>query len=285
MNFAMYQSAPVQRNLDVLRADGFHIVEPTAGRLACGEEGQGRFPEIAQIISTIQSALEPKANGKTILVTAGRTEEPIDPVRMITNRSSGKTGVAIAQAFRDAGFRVILVQGPMDQVAPDGCEVISVSSALQMHAAVLSRQQECDGIIFCAAVADYRPKVVASEKIKDSRSQLLLELEPNPSILADCAKLRKPSQLLIGFALETENPLKHGIQKLAKTGADFLVVNTPVKAASGFGLDVVEYAILSPSHNLGNAPALALGSKTALAGELVQKVRNALGIQAVGPCQ
>jgi len=273
MNYAMYQAPATQRNLNLLRNDGIVIVKPEKGRLACGEEGQGRFPAVAEIIDAIRDLFTVKSNSaKTVLITAGRTEEPIDPVRMITNRSSGKTGVALAQAFLHAGFRVIVVQGPMEASIPPQAEVIRVQTALEMHAAVLSRQSECDALIFAAAVADYRPKLAAVEKIKDSRSNLSIELEPNPSILRECAQNRKGNQVIVGFALETSNPIEHGQQKLERCGADLLVLNTPVRADSGFGKDTVEYCLLQGDSTAQQTPVLALGTKADLARAVVAAV-------------
>lgn len=275
MNFAMYQAPATQRNLNLLRNDGIVIVEPEKGRLACGEEGQGRFPAVAEIIDEIRDLFTAKSiSAKTVLITAGRTEEPIDPVRMITNRSSGKTGVALAQAFLQAGFRVIVVQGPMEASIPPQAEIIRVQTALEMHAAVMSRQSECDALIFAAAVADYRPKLAALEKIKDSRSNLSIELEPNPSILRECAQSREGNQVIVGFALETSNPIEHGQQKLERCGADLLVLNTPVRADSGFGKDTVEYCLLQAPSPARQTPFLALGTKTDLARAVVAAVLN-----------
>jgi len=281
MNFAMFQAPATQRNLEQLRRDGFHIVAPESGHLACGEEGQGRFPAIpaildaARAIFSAQQSPSPMTNGPKVLITVGRTEEPIDPVRLITNRSSGITGVAIAQAFLDAGFQVMLVNGPMEAKIPQGCQSVPVHSALQMHAAVMKLQPECLAMVFCAAVADYRPKTVALEKIKDSRSQLHIELEPNPNILRDAVAHRVPGQVLVGFALETADPIRHGLEKLARSGADLLVLNTPVRNESGFGKDSVEYSILDAKSTSENTE-LTLNPKSQLASDVVAAIRKRL---------
>lgn len=280
MNFAMYQSPSVQRNLQVLRQDGFHIVEPDAGRLACGEEGQGRFPEIPVILDAVRGIFSQSGNGKSVLITVGRTEEAIDPVRMITNKSSGKTGIAIANAFLSKGYRVTVVAGPMDIAVPEGCTTIPVRSALEMHSAVMKNQQSQDALVFCAAVADYRPRQVSSEKIKDSRSQLSIELEPNPNILRDAVQLRNSgSQVIVGFALETTDAIAHGMEKLSKSGADLLVLNTPVKLNSGFGKDQVEFCILERGELSSGLPSLQLGEKTDLARQVEAHVSNRLGLK------
>lgn len=280
MNFAMYQSPSVQRNLHVLRQDGFHVVEPDAGRLACGEEGQGRFPEISVILDAVRGIFSQSGNGKSVLITLGRTEELIDPVRMITNRSSGKTGVAIANAFLSKGYRVTVVAGPMDVSVPEGCITIPVRSALEMHSAVMKNQQSQDALVFCAAVADYRPRQVSSEKIKDSRSQLSIELEPNPNILRDAVQQRTSgSQIIVGFALETTDAIAHGMEKLSKSGADLLVLNTPVKLNSGFGKNQVEFCILERGELSSELPSLQLGEKTDLARQVEAHVSNRLGLK------
>lgn len=279
MNFAMFQTPAVQRNLQTLRQDGFRIVSPGSGRLACGEEGQGRFPEIPYILEEIRTALVRPSHGKSVLITLGRTEEPIDPVRMITNRSSGKTGVALAHAFLAKGFQVTLVAGPLDSPLPELCEVVRVRTALEMRHEVLARQASMDALVFCAAVADYRPKTTHSEKIKDSRSQLSIELEPNPNILRDAVAARShAAQILVGFALETADPVRHGLEKLDRSGADFLVLNTPVKADSGFGMDSVEFCVLEKGMQIADAPPLSLAAKSNLADQVVLQVSHQLGL-------
>ncbi len=272
MNSAMYRSFAVQRNLEILR--GFSdtkVVAPSEGELACGEKGPGRFMEPAEIVRTLKRFREATGKGpfRSVLITAGRTEEAIDPVRYISNRSSGKTAVALAEAFLDAGYDVTLVHGPMDVDAPLGVEGISVNSARQMYDAVLSRQSSFDAVVHCAAVADYRPRNASDTKIKDSRSQLLLELEPNPNILRDTVKNRKPGQVIVGFALETDDVKRHGLEKLERSGADILVLNTPVLSTGGFGKDAVPFAILEKGKPV---PELEFHLKSELAKNVVERV-------------
>lgn len=272
MNSAMYRSFAVQRNLEILR--GFSdtkVVAPSEGELACGEKGPGRFMEPAEIVRTLKRFREATGKGpfRSVLITAGRTEEAIDPVRYISNRSSGKTAVALAEAFLDAGYDVTLVHGPMDVDAPLGVEEISVNSAQQMYDAVLSRQPSFDAVVHCAAVADYRPRNASDTKIKDSRSQLLLELEPNPNILRDTVKNRKPGQVIVGFALETDDVKRHGLEKLERSGADILVLNTPVLSTGGFGKDAVPFAILEKGKPV---PELEFHLKSELAKNVVERV-------------
>ena len=230
-----------------------------------------------------------------VLITAGRTEEAIDPVRYISNRSSGKTAVAIAATFLANGFDVSVVAGPMEAEFPGGVHVTKIKSARDMHKAVLEQMKNADVLVHCAAVADYRPKVAATEKIKDSRSQLILELEPNPNILRDSVAQKRADQVIIGFALETDHFKEHAAEKLKKSGADALLLNAPVAANSGFGFDEVRYTLIRAAvpansrkeQNAGDScnateveiPEMKMGSKIDLAQEIVDfsldKLRNA----------
>lgn len=279
MNTAMYLSNAVQKNLETLRSFAdTHILESPAGELACGETGPGRFMEPAEIVNALRF-YTPESEEKTgsVLITAGRTEEAIDPVRYISNRSSGKTAVALANEFLKAGYRVFFVHGPMDVKVPFGVFDVPVTSSQDMYDRVLAAQSKMDVIVHCAAVADYRPKHVSDTKIKDSRSQLVLELEPNPNILRDSVKNKPAKQVIVGFGLETDDVQKHGEEKLAKSGADFLVLNTPVVDGAGFGYDRVPFAILEKGKPV---PELLMRSKAELAEDVVKLVtakREALG--------
>ncbi|MCQ2103331.1 MAG: bifunctional phosphopantothenoylcysteine decarboxylase/phosphopantothenate synthase [Fibrobacter sp.] len=316
MNVAMYNSPAVNRNLEMLRSfEHTHVLESPAGFLACGEVGQGRLLEPAQIVehlenyellstnyekkngtdsvpvSEAQKFLEETAkfeapvshnssivvgnSSRRVLITAGRTEEAIDPVRYISNRSSGKTAVALSAVFLANGYDVEVVAGPMEAEFPGGVKVTRVRSACEMHDAVLARQPEVDALVHCAAVADYRPKVAAAEKIKDSRSQLVIELVPNPNILRDCSAARREasgansrlaSQVIVGFALETDHFKEHAAEKFQKSGADALLLNAPVASDSGFGKDNVRYALVEHDKPI---PELAMGSKVELAETIV----------------
>ena len=211
-----------------------------------------------------------------VLITAGRTEEAIDPVRYISNRSSGKTAVAIAATFLANGFDVSVVAGPMEAEFPGAVHVTKIKSACDMHKAVLEQMKTADVLVHCAAVADYRPKVSATEKIKDSRSQLILELEPNPNILRDSVAQKRAGQIIVGFALETDHFKEHAAEKLKKSGADALLLNAPVAANSGFGFDEVRYTLIRAN---GEIPEMKMGSKIDLAQEIVDftldKLKNA----------
>jgi phosphopantothenoylcysteine decarboxylase/phosphopantothenate--cysteine ligase len=301
MNVAMYNSPAVKRNLETLRSfENTFVMDSPAGELACGEVGKGRLMEPAEIVEYLETCSvvlneAPRAKskdlqtlpaeievdptlpgyGKKVLITAGRTEEAIDPVRYISNRSSGKTAVAIAATFLANGFDVSVVAGPMEAEFPGAVHVTKIRSACDMHKAVLEQMKNADVLVHCAAVADYRPKVAATEKIKDSRSQLVLELEPNPNILRDSVAQKRADQVIVGFALETDHFKEHAVEKLKKSGADALLLNAPVAANSGFGFDEVRYTLIRASsrdaQNSGEVeiPEMKMGSKIDLAQEIV----------------
>ena len=212
-------------------------------------------------------------HGRRVLITAGRTEEAIDPVRYISNRSSGKTAVALASVFLANGYSVEVVAGPMEAQFPGGATVHRVRSACDMHQAVMERLPQVQALVHCAAVADYRPKVAAAEKIKDSRNQLVLELVPNPNILRDSVAAKKPGQVVVGFALETDHFEKHALEKLEKSGADALLLNAPVAKDSGFGFDCVNYTLVTPNSQV---PELRMGSKVELSETIVDFVNRKL---------
>ncbi len=212
-------------------------------------------------------------HGRTVLITAGRTEEAIDPVRYISNRSSGKTAVALASVFLANGYSVEVVAGPMEAEFPGGAAVHRVRSACEMHRAVMERLSGADVLVHCAAVADYRPKDPAESKIKDSRSQLVLELVPNPNILRDSVAAKKPNQVVVGFALETDHFAEHAQEKLHKSGADALLLNAPVAKDSGFGFDNVNYALVTPGEKV---PEMQMGSKVELSETIVDFVNRKL---------
>lgn len=318
MNVAMYNSPAVKRNLEVLRGfESTTVLESPAGELACGEVGQGRLMEPAEIVKWLEGValchpayrahIEPPAfpvakdidptlddtlpgYGKKVLLTAGRTEEAIDPVRYISNRSSGKTAVALASVFYANGFEVEVVAGPMEAAFPGGVKVTRVRSARDMHDAVMERLDQADAVVHCAAVADYRPAHAADAKIKDSRSQLTIELVPNPNILRDCTAARASrtgkeasrnqnagpkQQVIVGFALETDHFKEHAEEKLAKSGADALLLNAPVASDSGFGHDCVRYTLVRPGMEV---PEMKMGGKVDLAQEIVGFVIDKLSV-------
>jgi phosphopantothenoylcysteine decarboxylase/phosphopantothenate--cysteine ligase len=261
MNCVMFNSPAVQRNLQTLRSWGVKIVEPATGHLACGEEGAGKFPEPEDIADELEFFAAKK--NKTLLITMGRTQESIDPVRYISNKSSGKTGVAIAKEFLRNGWQVIAICGPMEAKLPKQCEIIEVKSAKDMNNSVLKMQKKANAIVHCAAVADYRPKQTAVQKVKNSRAMQKLELEETPNILKNTIKNKVSKQKIVSFALETENALQNAKKKFEGGGIDILVVNT----ADNFGKDKVEYAILSKN---SQSAKLALGSKEELASRVFE---------------
>jgi phosphopantothenoylcysteine decarboxylase/phosphopantothenate--cysteine ligase len=265
MNFAMYNSPAVQKNLEILRSYGVKVMEPATGHLACGEEGAGKFPEPEYIADELEFG---SANaGKTLLITIGRTQEAIDPIRYISNSSSGKTGAAIAKEFLRNGWRVIAICGPMEAKLPKQCERIEVKSAGGMNDEVLKMQAQANVVVHSAAVADYRPKQVATKKIKNSKAMQELDLEETPNILKNTIKNKTATQKIVSFALETENVLQNAQKKFDEGGMDILVVNT----ADNLGMDKVEYGILSK--NIHSAK-LACGSKEELASQLFIKAND-----------
>ncbi len=226
MNVNMWKHPATQANLAILRDRGVHIVEPGTGELACGMVGAGRMAEPASIANAVLGVLGHRNDlaGEVILVTAGGTREALDPVRFLGNRSSGKMGYAIADAAQSRGARVILVSGPTSLYPPAHCELVKVVTADQMRTAVLDRLCDATLVVKAAAVADYRPVAVSEQKLKRTGS-LTLELTPTEDILAEVVRRRRPGQLIVGFAAETENRMENGRAKLLRKGADAIVVN------------------------------------------------------------
>ena len=237
MNVNMWNHPATQANLDALRKRGVRIVEPGEGYLACGMTGPGRLAENEAIVAAAMEALgaSQELAGETVLITAGPTREKIDPVRYLTNRSSGRMGYALAEAALRRGARVLLVSGPAALTPPDAAEITRVESAEQMREAVLKLLPKATIVIKTAAVADYRPKHPAEQKIK-RKGALTLELEPTTDILAEIAR-KKDSQIIIGFAAETENALENARQKLSSKSLDAIVANDVSREGVGFDSD------------------------------------------------
>ena len=240
MNTRMYENPVTQDNLEKLRRYGWEIVEPAAGRLACGAVGKGKMPEPEDLLETVLHALvhEKDMEGMRVLVTAGPTQEALDPVRYLTNHSTGKMGYAVARAAAARGARVTLVSGPTDLKKPGYVDTVDVVSAQDMFDAVTSRAPEQDIIIKAAAVADYRPRTVAEEKIKKSGrdEDLHLELERTKDILAWLGEHRRAGQLLCGFSMETQNLVENSRKKLAKKRLDMVAANSLKEDGAGFGV-------------------------------------------------
>ena len=269
MNVNMWNHAATQRNLDVLRSRGVRIVEPGNGYLACGMVGAGRLAEPEQIVEATLETLgvAQDLKGETVLITAGPTHEPIDPVRFIGNRSSGKMGYAIAEAAIRRGARVILVSGPVALKPPAVAEFVPVETAQQMRDAVTLRFPEATAVIMTAAVADYRPREAAPQKIKREKS-LSLELEATTDILAELGARRLPNQVLIGFAAETNDAVENARKKLARKGIDAIVVNDVSAPGLGFGSDRNAGTIITAES------AVEIPATTKL--EMAQRVADAL---------
>lgn len=275
MNAKMWQNPFTQRNLGVLKDSGrFHAVDPGTGDLACGAEGEGRMAEPAQILMAAQNLLQGDFSGLNVLVTAGPTLEPLDPVRFLGNRSSGRMGYALARAASLRGACVTLVSGPVSLDPPGGqVALVRVTTALDMHRAVLSRLKGQDVVIMAAAVADYRPRVVSKGKIKKGEERLSLDLVKNPDILADIARHRKQGArrpVLVGFAVETEHLEARARDKLRRKGCDMVVGNLAPVAFGGDQNDVVMVEGASPAARTGPL------SKTAIADAILDKVRGLL---------
>ncbi len=247
MNVNMWNHEATQANLEILRKRGVRIVDPGEGYLACGMTGAGRLAENETIVAAVMEALgaSQDLSGETILVTAGPTREKIDPVRYLTNRSSGRMGYAIAEAALRRGSRVLLVSGPTAIDAPGAAEVTQVETAEEMLAAVLKFLPEATVVIKTAAVSDFRPKAAARQKIK-RKGETTLELEPTADILAEVAR-RKTTQIVVGFAAETENVLENARKKLASKSLDAIVVNDVSRQGIGFDSDRNAVTIISHS--------------------------------------
>ena len=236
MNVNMWEHPATQANLELLRQRGVRVLEPGAGDLACGMVGTGRMAEPDEIAEAVLGMLGRRHDlaGEIVLITAGGTREALDPVRFLGNRSSGKMGYALAEAAQSRGAKVILVSGPSSLHPPAHCELVKVTTAEQMRAAVLERMAEVTLVIKAAAVADYRPVKVSDQKLKRT-GPLTLELAPTEDILAEVVRLRRPGQIIIGFAAETENRMENGRAKLLRKGADAIVVNDV--SGDGVGID------------------------------------------------
>ena len=245
MNVNMWNHAAMQANLDILRARGVKVVEPGSGHLACGMVGAGRLAENETVVAAVLEVLGAwqDLSGETVLVTAGPTREKVDPVRYLTNRSSGRMGYAIAEAALRRGARVLLVSGPTSLTPPAAAEITRVESAEQMRQAVLELLSKATIVIKAAAVADYRAKSVCDQKIK-RRGPMTLELEPTADILKEIS-LRKRSQIVFGFAAETENVLENARQKLSSKQVDAIVVNDVSREGVGFDSDRNQVTIIT----------------------------------------
>lgn len=239
MNTNMWQHPATQENIGILRRRGHVIIEPREGPLACGTTGPGRLAEPAEIIEQVLRLANPRLDldGETVLITAGPTQEPLDPVRYITNRSSGKMGFALAQAAVSRGARVVLVAGPVHLPDPAGVETLHVHTALEMRDQVMAHAEHATIIIKAAAVADYHVSMVPTQKVKKTATRLSLDLDPTPDILAEIGRM-KGDRLLIGFAAETDNLVAEARRKLQTKNCDMVVANLVNQAGTGFESDL-----------------------------------------------
>lgn len=246
MNTRMFQNEIVQDNMKILKKYGMEVIHPASGYLACGDTGEGKMPEPEVLLEYIIKAVTPKdMAGKRVLVTAGPTQEKLDPVRYISNHSTGKMGYAIAKAAMLRGAEVTLVSGKVAITPPMGVEVVPIVSAADMAKAVKERAQEQDIIIKAAAVADYRPVMVAEEKMKKKDGDMTIPLERTEDILAYLGSHRRPGQFLCGFSMETEHMLENSRAKLEKKNIDMIVANNLKQAGAGFGTDTNVVTLLT----------------------------------------
>lgn len=269
MNTEMYNNLITQRNLEGLRSLGYHIMDPAEGWLACGITGVGRLPEPEAIVDWLEAKMcsTNELEGITILVTAGGTQESIDPVRYIGNRSSGKMGYAIAEQAARMGAKVILVSAPTSLPIPNGVDFISVDSAVSMQEAVEARYNDVNVVIMAAAVSDFRVLHKAEQKIKKMES-MTIELVKNPDILQGLGS-KKNHQILVGFAAETEHVIKYGQDKVARKNLDMLVANDVSKSNAGFNVDTNEGYFLYPDKEPKEMPNM---KKSDLARHILRKV-------------
>jgi phosphopantothenoylcysteine decarboxylase/phosphopantothenate--cysteine ligase len=235
MDLQMWQAAATQDNVRTLRARGFRFVGPDSGPLASGLSGPGRLADVAAIVAELEEVLRVRTSmkGVRVLVGAGRTEEPLDPVRVLTNRSSGRMGFALAEAARDRGAAVTVVAGPVSVEPPHGVEVVHVTTALQLERAMREHAPKAQVVVMAAAVADYRPAKPSAQKLKRAGGPLTVTFEPNPDILAGLGAAKGRDQTIVGFALETENGVANARKKLAGKHADLIVLNTPEQGIGG----------------------------------------------------
>ncbi|WP_029849502.1 bifunctional phosphopantothenoylcysteine decarboxylase/phosphopantothenate--cysteine ligase CoaBC [Vibrio parahaemolyticus] len=273
MNQQMYRNIATQENIATLARHGMHIWGPAAGEQACGDVGPGRMLEPMQLVHLCEQFFQPKVlEGKSILISAGPTREAIDPVRYITNHSSGKMGYALANAAAQLGAKVTLVSGPVNLSTPMGVERINVSSAQEMYEAVMAQAISNDAFISCAAVADYRPEAIASQKLKKTtdNDQMTIKMVKNPDIVASVAALTDKRPFTVGFAAETNDVETYARGKLAKKNLNMICANDVSVEGQGFNSNDNAITLFWPDGEL----ALALESKEALSFKILEKMRE-----------
>jgi len=258
MNVNMWENEALQKNIRALLEFGHHLLEPGEGELACHWYGKGRLPELSEVVEKMEDIFSPKdLKGERVLITGGPTQEPIDPVRFITNRSSGKMGYALAKMARRRGAEVILVTGPTSLPLPQrDIKWLPVRSAEEMRKAVLTHLERVSIVIKAAAVSDYRPKTISQRKIKKDDSDTTLALERTKDILEELGK-KKGNRILIGFAAETEDLIANAQKKLREKNLDLIVVNDVTQPEAGFGLDTNQVKIIYPSGKVRDLPLMS----------------------------
>jgi phosphopantothenoylcysteine decarboxylase/phosphopantothenate--cysteine ligase len=259
MNDAMYANPVVRSNIKLLKGKGVRFVEPEEGELASGKLGKGRLAGIEKIVDEVKRILLPAFrddfSGKTVVVSAGPTREYIDQVRFLSNPSTGRMGYALAGAARERGANVILISGPTHLAPPQGVRTINVETALEMRKQVIENSRKADIVVMAAAVANYRPKKKAETKIKKGKSNLTLEFEENPDILAELGK-KKGRKVLVGFSLETRGHVRRAREKLREKNLDLIVANDPLQDGAGFGVETNIVQIIDREGNVEKLPKL-----------------------------
>jgi phosphopantothenoylcysteine decarboxylase/phosphopantothenate--cysteine ligase len=270
MNVHMWENPALQKNVQTLLERGCHLMEPGEGELACHWYGKGRLPELNEVVEKMEDLLTPKdLKGEKILITGGPTQEPMDPVRFVTNRSSGKMGYALAKVAKRRGAEVILISGPTSLSLPRrDIHYVPVRTAEEMRQAVFAHLEGSSVVIKAAAVSDYRPKVVSEKKMKKGDPEHLLALEKTKDILEELGK-KKGNRILVGFAAETEDLVAHAQKKLQEKNLDLIVVNDVTQPGAGFGSDTNEVKILSAS---GQKKDLPLATKEEISGAILDHV-------------
>ena len=271
MNVNMFSNPATQENIEILRKRRFYFIGPDKGELACGWEGKGRMAEVEEIFQSIKTILGPKDfKGEKILVTAGPTQEAIDPIRFITNRSSGKMGYSMAEAAQTRGAEVILVTGPTQLPPPRGVKVIPVETAAQMHDEAIKLYKSMNTVIMAAAVADYRPKNFSPQKIKREKNEVTISMVKNADILAEMGK-RKGTAFLVGFAAETENLFANAQKKLKEKNIDLVIANDVTQLGAGFETNTNIVTLLFRD---GRSEKLSKMSKESLAHKILDTIRE-----------
>lgn len=250
MNTGMFENPIVQDNLKKLARFGYHIIQPAVGRLACGDVGTGKMPSEEELFNNILLAIakEKDLKGKRILISAGPTQEAIDPVRYITNHSSGKMGYALAKMAKLRGADVTLVSGPVSITAFPGIEVVDVTSAADMYDAITTRSSQADIVVMCSAVADYTPTLYSEQKVKKSDGDLSIALSRTKDILKNLGENKREGQIVVGFSMETENLIENSQAKLQKKDVDMICANSISTDKTGFGVDTNKVTLIFKNH-------------------------------------